>query len=206
MTDPDVPSSPAWGSTTKLVVALTVVAIAAGLFIQFHVIIGPLLMAIVLAYLFHPIAAFLQRITHLAWPIAVTLIYLVLFIFLLGLVTVGGLGLIQQVQSLISFIQNNLASLPDLIQKLSGQVYHFGPFQFDFRTLDLSKLSSQLLGLVQPLLGQTGDLLSNLAGGAAQIVGWALFLVLLSYFILTESGGLPGSLCCLEIPGFRADF
>ncbi len=205
MTDPEVPSSPAWGSTTKLVVALTVVAIAAGLFIQFHVIIGPLLMAIVLAYLFHPIAAFLQRITHLAWPIAVTLIYLVLFIFLLGLVTVGGLGLIQQVQSLISFIQNNLASLPDLIQKLSGQVYHFGPFQFDFRTLDLSKLSSQLLGLVQPLLGQTGDLLSNLAGGAAQIVGWALFLVLISYFILTESGGLRGQLVGLDIPGYAAD-
>jgi predicted PurR-regulated permease PerM len=205
MIENPTPSSPPWGSTTKLVVALTVVAIAAGLFIQFHGILGPLLMAFVLAYLFYPIASFLQRVTHISWQITVALLYALLIISLLGLLTLGGVGLIQQVQSLVAFVQNNLASLPDLIRTLSGQVYHFGPFQLDFRTLDLSQLSSQLLGLIQTLLGRTGDLLSTIAGGAAQTVGWGLFVLLISYFILAESGGLSGRMVWLDVPGYTED-
>jgi len=198
-------SSPHWGATTKLVIALTIVAIAAGLFIQFHSIIGPLLMAFILAYLLHPVASSLQRGLHIAWQVAVALIYLLLVILLLGLLALGGVGLIQQAQNLVTVVQNNLTALPDLIQRLSGQVYQFGPFQFDFRTLDLSALSTQLLGMVNPLLGRTGTLLSTVAGGAAQFLGWALFVLLISYFVLAESGGLRGRIVWLDIPGYAED-
>jgi predicted PurR-regulated permease PerM len=199
------PSSPPWGATTKLVVALTVVAIVAGLFIQFHGIIGPLLMAFVLAYLFHPIANFLQRVTHISWQIVVSFIYILLLLFSLSMLTLGGVGLIQQIQSLITIVQDYLASLPDLIQKLSGQVYYIGPFPIDFRTLDLHQLSSELLGLIQPLLGRTGDLLGAIASSAAQFLGWALFVLLVSYFVLAESGGLRNRIVWFDIPGYSED-
>ncbi len=205
MTQSSTPSSPSWGATTKLVVALTVVAIVAGLFIQFHEIIGPLLMAFVLAYLFHPVASFLQRITHISWQIVVSLMYLIIIIFLLGMLTLGGVGLIQQIQSLVAIVQEYLASLPNLIQELSGQIYYIGPFSIDFRTLDLHQLSNQLLGLIQPLLGRTGDVLSAVAGGAAQFLGWTLFVLLVSYFVLAESGGPLNRLVSLEIPGYADD-
>lgn len=201
-----IPTSPPWGSTTKLVVALTVVAILAGLFLQFHGILGPLLMAFVLAYLFHPVASFLQRLTRVSWQIIVSLMYLVLLLFLLGMLTLGGLGLIQQIQSLITVVQNYLAALPSLIQHLSGQVYYLGPFPLDFRKLDLNQLSNQLLGLIQPLLGRTGDVLSALAGGAAQFLGWTLFVMLVSYFVLAESGGLRNRIMWLDLPAYSDDF
>ena len=205
MTETPNPSSPPWGATIKLVVALTIVAIAAGLFIQFHVIIGPLLMAFVLAYLFSPIAGFLQRLLHLSWQLAVGLIYLLLLAFLLGILTLGGLGLVQQIESLVSVVEDNLASLPALIQNLAGQVYYFGPFQIDFRHLDMNQLSSQLVGVVQPLLGRTGTLLSAIASSAAQFLGWALFVMLISYFVLAESGGLRGRIVWFDIPGYSED-
>lgn len=198
-------TSPRWGATTKLVIALTVVAIAAGLIIQFHFIIGPLLVAFILAYLFHPVASFLQRGLRIAWQLAVALIYLLLVILLLGLLTLGGVGLIQQAQSLVSVIQNNLDAIPNLIQRLSGQVYQFGPFQIDFRTLDLNALSAQLLGIVNPLLGRTGTLLSTIASSAAQFLGWALFVLLISYFVLAESGGLRRRIIWFDIPGYAED-
>jgi predicted PurR-regulated permease PerM len=200
-----VPSSPPWGATTKLVVALTVVAIAAGLFIQFHAIIGPLLMALVLAYLLIPVAGFLQRALHLAWQLAVGLIYLLMLLLILAVLTLGGLGLVQQIQSLISVVEDNLAALPDLIQNLSGQVYQFGPFKVDFSHLDLSQLSSQLLGIVQQLLGHTGTLLTTMASGAAQFLGWALFVWIVSYFVMAESGGLRGRVLWLDVPGYSED-
>ncbi len=205
MKESPTPSSPSWGAMTKLVVALTIVAIVAGLFIQFHGIIGPLLMAFVLAYLFHPIASFLQRVTHISWQIVVSLIYLLLLLFFFSMLTLGGVGLIQQIQSLIIIVQDYLTSLPDFIQKMSGQVYYIGPFPIDFRTLDLHQLSNQLLGQIQPLLGRTGDVLSAIAGGAAQFLGWTLFVLLVSYFVLTESGGPVNRIVSLDIPGYAED-
>lgn len=205
MMDPDRTASPTWGSTTKLVVALTVVAIAAGLFVQFHGIIGPILMAFVLAYLLHPVAGFLQRRLHMSWQIAVTLIYLLMLALVLGVLTLGGVGLVQQIESLVSVVQSTLASLPDVIQNLSGQVFRFGPFQLDFRHLDLTQLSTQLLGIVQPLLGSTGTLLASIAGGAATFLGWALFVMIVSYFVLVESGGFPGRMLRFDVPGYAED-
>src|SRR3990170_4188506 len=143
MTQAPASSSPPWGPTTKLVVALTIVAVAAGLVIQFHGIIAPLLMAVVLAYLFNPIAGFLQHALRISWSLSVTVIYLLLFLILLGILTLGGLGLVQQIEGLISIVRDSLSSLPEFIQNLSGQAYQFGPFNLDLRGLDMSELSSQ---------------------------------------------------------------
>lgn len=198
-------SSPPWSATTKLVVALTFVAIVAGLFIRFHAIVGPLLMAFVLAYLLYPLAGLLQRALHTSWQLAVAVLYALLVVLFLGLLTVGGLGLVQQIQSLLLLVQENLKALPDLLQRLSEQVYQFGPLQLDFRALDLTELSNQFLGTIQPLLGRTGALLSAVAGGAAEFLGWTLFVLVASYFILAESGGLPGHMLSLDIPGYADD-
>ncbi len=186
-------------------VALTIVAIAAGLFIQFHGILGPLLMAFVLAYLLHPVAGSLQKLLHVSWPVVVSLIYIILLLILVGMLTLGGLGLVQQIESLISIVQANLSSLPTLITSLAGQVYQFGPFQIDFRHVNLAQLSSQLLGVIQPLLGGTGNLVAALASSAAQFLGWALFVLLISYFVLSESGGLRGRMLRFDIPGYSED-
>jgi predicted PurR-regulated permease PerM len=198
-------ASPSWGPTTKLVVALTIVAIAAGLFVKFHGIIGPLLMAFVLAYLLHPLAGLLQRGLRLSWPIAVSVIYLLLLAVLVGMLTLGGLGLVQQIESLVGLVQTNLSSLPSVIRDLSGQVYQFGPFQLDFRHLDMTQLSSQLLGIIEPLLGGTGTLVTSLASGAAQFLAWSLFVLLISYFVLAETGGLRGRMLQLDVPGYTED-
>jgi len=199
------PASPSWGSTTKLVVALTIVAIAAGLFVQFHGIIGPLLVAFVLAYLLSPVAGFLQRVLHLSWPFAVALIYLIMLLFLFSALTLGGLGLVQQIESLVTVVQANLASLPQLIKESSGRIYQFGPLRLDFSHLEMQQLSSQLLGIIQPLLGRTGTVLTTMASGAAQFLGWALFVLLISYFVMVESGGLRSGMLRLELPGYTED-
>jgi predicted PurR-regulated permease PerM len=198
-------SSPNWGSTTKLVVALTFVAILAWLLFRFDGIIAPLLLAFVLAYLFYPVASFLQRVFRFPWRLAVGLIYLLLLGLLFSLLALGGVRLIQQIQNLVTFVQNSLTVIPGMIQQVAGQVYQFGPFQFDFRHLDLNALSQQLVSLIQPVLGRTGTLLGTIAGGAAQFLGWLLFVLLVSYFALSESGGTRRGIVWLDIPGYTED-
>ncbi len=198
-------SSPNWGATTKLVVALTFVAIMGGLLIRFERILAPLLLALVLAYLFYPLASFFQRRMHMPWRIVVALIYLLFLAFLLSLLTAGGVGLIQQIQNLVIFIQNSLTVIPSVVAQASGQVYHFGPFQIDFSHLDLNPFSQQIVSLIQPVLGQTGTLLGTIASDAAQFLGWTFFVILVSYFALSESGGARRRIVRLDIPGYAED-
>ncbi len=199
-------NSPTWGTNTKLVIALTIVVIMGALLVKFQFIITPLLIALVLAYLFHPIASFLQRRLRFSWNASVGVIYVVIIILLLGLLTLGGVGLVQQVQSLVGIVQNAITTLPQLIASISGKVYEFGPFKVDLSALDLRALSSQVLGMVQPLLSRTGTLVSTIAGSAANFFGWTLFVILVSYFVLAESGGLRDHIITMDVPGYTSDF
>jgi predicted PurR-regulated permease PerM len=205
MTQSQNPTSPSWGTNTKLVVALTTVVIIGALLVKFQFIISPLLIALLLAYLFHPIAGFLQRKLHFSWGASVTVIYLFVVILLLGLLTLGGVGLVQQVQSFVTIVQDAIAALPQLISSVSGKIYQFGPFKVDFSALDLNALSSQVLGLVEPLLSRTGTLVGTVASGAANFLGWTSFVILVSYFVLAESGGLRGQIVPLDVPNYTYD-
>lgn len=191
----------------KLVVALTIIVIVGALLVKFQFIITPLLIALVLAYLLHPIASFFQTKLRFSWNASAAVIFFIIVLLLIGLLTLGGVGLVQQVQSLVAIVQDAITTLPQLIDKLSSQAYQIGPFEIDLRSLDidLKALSSQLLGLVQPLLNSTGSLVSTLAGGAANFLGWALFVILVSYFVLAESGGLRSSMFTVDIPGYNDD-
>ena len=199
-------NSPAWGTNTKLVTALTIVVIVGALLVKFEFVITPLVIALLLAYLFYPVASFLQRRLRLSWNASVAAIYLVIMIFFLGLITLGGVGLVQQVQSLVTIVQDAITTLPQLIASVSGKVYQFGPFKFDFSALDLNALSSQVLGMVQPLLSRTGTLVSQVAGSAATFLGWLLFVILISYFVLAESGGARHRIITVDIPKYQLDY
>lgn len=198
-------TSPRWNGVTKLVVALTLVAIVAGLLIKFESVLPPLILVIILAYLLSPVAAFLARKLHISWQLAVSLIYIAMIIILLAALTLGGLGLVQQVQSLIGLIQEGLLNLPALLTDISGRVVTIGPFTLDLRTIDLSVFGNQLLGTVQPLIGQSGNLVGAIAGGAANFLGWAVFVLLVSYFLLAESGGIERGFLQVDIPGYSID-
>ena len=86
-------SSPKWSSNTKLVVALTFVALITILLINFRQILGPLLVAFVLAYFLYPVITFLNRKIHIPWRLAAGLLYILIFLSLLGLLTWGGFAL-----------------------------------------------------------------------------------------------------------------
>ena len=77
---------------------------------------------------------------------------------MIGILTLGGVGLVQQIESLVSIVRSSLTLLPDFIQDLSGKTFQFGPFALDFRHLDMRELRTQLLGIIQPVLGSTGTL------------------------------------------------
>jgi predicted PurR-regulated permease PerM len=207
MIEPEPPSSsPQWSTNTKLVIGLTMVAIAAALLIYVRSIVGPLLLAFILSYALHPLVGRLTLSTRLNWRMAVNLVYLVVLILVASLLAWAGVAIINQFQSLIRLVQNFIeVSLPTLAADLSTNVYDIGPFQLDLTQFDLLALSEQLLNIIQPILGQAGALLSTFAASAAVTLGWLLFILVVSYFMLAESSRVPSNLLRVDFPGYDLD-
>ncbi len=207
--DPDASTgmtSPPWSPTTKLVVGLTLMAVFIGMLVYFRAYIGPLALAFILAYLLHPLAAWIDRHTPLPWRASVGLVYLALVAMLLGLLTLSGLALVQQAQNLYAVVSDFLlTTLPHWLDLLAQQPLNVGPFVLDLTRFDLNALSQNLLTTVQPLLGRVGGLLSGLASGTLQALGWLAFVLLVSYFLLAESGQVSTEFIRIEIPGYQAD-
>ena len=200
-----LPPSPGWSSATKLVVGLTFVAILVALLIYFRSIIGPLLLAVILAYVLHPIAAALSRTTRLNWHWSVNIVFLIFVLILLAILTVSGFAILQQMQSLVGVITIFTRTLPELVEQFSSQIYTIGPYQFGLNQADLQSLANQILDVLQPVLGRFGSLLSSFATTALTTLGWGFFVLVISYFLLARTGEVTDELIPLDIPGYNAD-
>ncbi len=203
---PTPSTSPPWSTPTKVVVGVAVLVFFAALVVVFRDFIGPLVLALMLAYLMHPLAALLERILPLSWRAAVTVVYFALAAAVLAALTAGGVAIVQQVEGLYVVVQNFLLDdLPHWLGYLSTHTFTIGPWVLDLRQYDLNALNQQLLAALQPLLGEVGSLISSIAASTLQLFGWMAFIWLISYFLLAESGKVSANVITVRIPGYQED-
>jgi predicted PurR-regulated permease PerM len=208
-------TSPYWGSTTKLLIGFTLLAVMGALVIRFQELIGPLVFCFILTFILHPLASWLVDRTGLSWRLTVNLIFLVLILFIAFTATATSVVVINQLQSLLRLIQQFVTDLPTLISDLStsNQIYVIPIINYHFNlselisksNIDLLALSQQVLGVIQPVLGQAGGLLGSLAGSAISSIGWGLFILVVTYFILADAGQVPDLLRNFDFPGHMDD-
>lgn len=188
--------SPPWGTTTKLVVGLTIVAILGVLVNQAQPLLAPLILALILSYLLFPFIELLADKTRLSWRGAVNITFLILLVLLLGSLTASGVALINQVENLVTLVDEFLTDLPDLVDDLStnGWVIEIPILEYEIDmaeyiqelNIDLLGLSEQLLSAVQPVLGQAGGIITTVATSVGSGLTWMFFVLAVSYLGLGE--------------------
>lgn len=206
MSDHSTNASPRWGSSTKMVMGLAFVAFLAILVIYYRWLLSPVLMAFVISYLISPVASTINKKLHFPWKFSVGIIYLLIMLTLLGLLTWGGIALVEQASSLIGFLQRNLDRVPEILNNIGQWKIQFGPFNYDFAHLDLQSIGNELLKLVEPAVSSIGSLLGRVAGGTISFLGSAFFVLLISFFILSNTTNAEQALFTLDIPGYEEDF
>jgi predicted PurR-regulated permease PerM len=212
------PPSPRWSTATKFLVALVIVVIVGALLVRFQEMIPPLVLAVILAYLLNPVAGWLVARTRLSWGAAVAVSYLALVLVLVTLLTVAGIALEQQIEGLYRQIVVILPDLPTQLENLLDQPVKLGPFTIDLSkdisigpiriplsTIDLRPLFNQLLNAIQPLLSRTGTLVGSLASGTASVLGWMLFILIISYYLLHDLRNLVPSIEQIVPAGYAYD-
>jgi len=199
-------TSPKWSTTTKIIVTLLILAGVFALLIRFAGLLNTLITAFIIAVLFHPIAEFVNRKTRIPWIWSVSIIYFITVLIVFGLLTVGGIALVNQINELIHFLQTTLEQLPGFIEQLTTTVFEVGPFEFDFSYINWEQIGNQLLNSVQPVLTQLGNLFGSVASGAVGFAGSFLLSLLISYLIIAETEEASDRMIKIEISGYQEDF
>jgi predicted PurR-regulated permease PerM len=198
-------SSPQWGTSTKLFVSLGLLTLLVLLVWQFQKFIGPILFAFLLSYLMHPFCGFLSRKLRLSWRASSTILYLFIFLCIIGLLTWGGFSLVSPLQSLLTFVQSMLGDVPGFFQNLTSTPIIIGNLTLDLSRFHNPDLWTQLQSVLSPALSKLGTLLAGIATGAASIVTMTIFTLLISYFITVESTGVRSELITLQVPRYQDD-
>jgi predicted PurR-regulated permease PerM len=192
--------SPSWTTTTKLIIGLTLVAIVAGVFLYYRSIVFLMILAFIISYLFQPIVSWLAGKTRMSWRLSTTLVFIIIIIFLIGLLTGAGLAIAQQLTGLFRVVQDFVNNLPEFANNLSDFLAQYGMIS---ELIPLNELANRLLETIQPLLGQAGSLVGSIATGAAISIGRIFLLLFIAYFLLSESQRV-GEIN-LQIPQFDYD-
>ncbi len=170
-----------WPYATKLVVSLLLLAFFIYLLTRFREIIPPIIIAIILAYIFNPIVNFLQSKIQLPRALLILITYL-LFI---GIITAILILIIPRMGKNLEQLQIDPQQIITSIENALAQEYRVAGF-----TIHPSALAAQLFGalqgLVQPVVGQTVTLVKNIITSFI----WLIFIFLVSFYLIKDGSKL----------------
>jgi predicted PurR-regulated permease PerM len=200
-------SSPNWGITTKAIVSLIILAAVVALIFKFSSLMSTVVTAIVFAILFNPLVKLIHTKLRISWGWSVMIVYLVTLVMFFGLLTLGGIAILDQVQGFIKFLQDSLGAIATFFEQLPTTVVKIGPFILNFSYFNWTDIGKQLLSTLEPILSNLGNFFGGIASGTAGFIGSMFLALVISFLILNESGGSkrPKGFA-LEMPAYQKDF
>ncbi len=174
--------SPLWNTTVKIVVIVFGVIILGALLIRFQIVIGPLVIAFLIAYILTPVVNFINDHTRIPCGLVTAAIYLLFF----GAMALA-VGLLTPL-----LVRQALAFQLDFLQVSRGiEAFLSRPLQIGNLSLDLAPIYDDLVGtltdLVRPLATQT----MTLVAGVVTTIVEAIFIGIISFY-LTKDGPAMG--------------
>jgi len=199
-------TSPPWQTGTRLLFAVCFIVLAAALILSLTELIPPFVLALMVAYLLHPLVSRVERRLHVGRVVAVLVVYITIILVLAGATTWIGFSISQQIIGLVQDLTQLSTQLPAQLQALSQSTLHLGPWMVDLSTVNLDPLVNSLVSTFQPLLSQTGSLLATAVGATASTVGMLVLVLVMGYYLARDFGHMDDHLLGL-VPGpYQEDF
>ena len=188
---------PHWSSRTKIVVSLLLMLVGVYLLYRFSVILTPLVLAVLLAYVLSPLVNFFQRRLRIRRGLGILLAYLVMIAVLTALPMVLIPPLATQSTQFNMDIQRFLRAAESLLAgqyNIAGQVINVDAI--------FQQAIGSLQGVLEPVFGQTLgfviDVLTSLV--------WIIFILVISIYLIKDWLLLRAWLEDLTPPAYRGDF
>lgn len=190
-------SRPVWSSRTKSIISLVLVALGVYLFYRFNVVLAPLVMALILAYILTPVANFCESRFHLPRALATLISYL----FLLGVLGAILMLVIPPLASQLSGMSLDLQRFLEEARSFFRGSITIAGLRFDLEA-GFQGLVQGLQGMIEPVVGQTFSFLIRAIGS----IVWVIFTVVVSFYLIKDAGALSAWLESLAPPAFKPDY
>jgi predicted PurR-regulated permease PerM len=198
--------SPNWSSATKTIIILLTLAAVIALMFRFSSLMNTLVTAFILSVLFYPIAEWFHKKVKISWTWSVTIVYIIMVLIIFGLITLGGIAIIDQAEGFINFLQDKLYEITSFFNQLTTTVIEVGPLKLDFTYINWNNISNQLLSTIEPALSNIGNVLGGIASGTAGFISSLLLALIISFLLMNESGGSRKKIFSIDFPAYQEDF
>jgi predicted PurR-regulated permease PerM len=200
--------SPPWNMTTKTIVALIGLALLVLVAFRFQDLLQQIVAAAIIAYVLNPIVVQLEKRTRLKRGLAILIIYLVGAISCILIIVGFGTSAYGQIRNFIEQVPGIVRAVIDWLQITESLAA--GPFTINIATIrdsiDWTSVQQELLGLVDPVVRQSGSLLLRFANSSLQLVTSVIFTFIISIYLAFELpllGSHFGNL--IQPSGYRRD-
>jgi predicted PurR-regulated permease PerM len=189
-----------WNTSTKRTVVVVLLVLLALVIYRFNVVIPPLMIAFLVAFVLDPIVDFITARLHLSRGLAASLVFFVLIL--------GMLGTLAAPATVVPSIARAVRALQiDVIRIITDIGAFFErPLEIRGYLLDLSQLYQELSGMLRTFVGSvaqgTIDVVLEVASGAF----WLIITLIAAYYLVKDADRLVEQLDDLAPPGYRDDF
>lgn len=198
--------SPQWSASSKRLVFLIFLLLFTLLLYRVRVLVMPIIMATVLAYLVEPLVKLTTRYTPIPRLGAIAVIYLLIIAALIAIPISALPPIIKQVNNLINNTPLYFQQAGEFLQ----QPLTIGAFEIPTDQLPLDQLyaglANNIINLTQTIGGRSLSLLGSIAGATISTVGWTILVLFLSFYLVKDHDMLIETAVDLVPASYRSDF
>ena len=192
MTTP--PSSPAWTTATKAIVAVSFLALAVLVIWRFQDLVQPLVLALLLAYILHPVISLISNRLGLPRGTTVLAVYGILAVAVVLTLSFVGVATFQQAVTVAKNLPGWFDQAVDLISTLPARLpesFAIGPLVLERDAIlpqlpGWDEVANQLFGLVRPIFSQGGSIAANFVSATVSVLGLIFLVFVVSIYIAND--------------------
>jgi predicted PurR-regulated permease PerM len=167
-----------WSPIAKTEITIALAIIAIYLLFRFQIILIPLVLALILAFLLSPLASFLQHRLKVRRGLAVAMVYLIMIGLIILVPALLVPVLVDQANSLNLDLQQTILAVEQFI----GRSITIGNLTIDGQQI-VMQVEAGLQGLLEPMFGQTLGLAIDILGS----VVWLVFTLVIAFYLTKDS-------------------
>ncbi len=188
-----------WGASVKRTVVLIILVLLALVIYRFRVVIPPLVIAFLIAFILDPIVDFLTARLRMARGLATGLVFLVLILLTLGIIA-APVTAVPSIQRAVRSVQFDFRGL---IADIGDFLSH--PLEIAGYTVDLSSAYQDLISMLRSFVTSVAKGTLNVAFTIASGVVWLVFILMAAFYMVKDADRITEQIDNLAPPGYRDD-
>ncbi len=189
--------SPQWSRTAKVIIAFTSLFVIGLIFYLSRALMGPLLIAILLAYLLGPVVEFIEKRTPLTSKWSSTIVF---FLFVALLITLIGTLIPVLVRQAVGLI-GDLSDIERFIEALMARPVVILGQEFRLNQPQFSDILSQLSENLTPAMEDALNVLEVTSTGLV----WTVVVFVSTYYFLFDAASIQKWVVGIAPAAFQAD-